>query len=68
MMNEKRIKAMGFIKEWSEEWEMTIKEAVYTLVFSFYEVSGFRADKLEKELDAKSEEELIEIFCEILSH
>lgn len=65
MMNEKRVMRMEQIKEWAEEWGLSIKDAVYDLVFDFYETAGFRTDVLEKELSSKSEAELIEMFCTI---
>lgn len=65
MMNEKRVMRMEQIKEWAEEWGLSIKDAVYDLVFDFYETTGFRTDVLEKELSSKSEAELIEMFCAI---
>lgn len=65
MMNEKRVMRMEQIKEWAEEWGLSIKEAVYDLVFDFYETAGFWTDELEKELSSKNEAELIEMFCAI---
>lgn len=65
MMNEKRIARMEEIKEWAEEWGLSMNEAVYELIFSFYENAGFQTDVLANELSTKSEAELIEIFCRI---
>ena len=60
-----REKRMEFINDVAEDLGITIKDAAYELVFNFYDAAGFRRDELEKELDAKSEDELIEMFCEI---
>ena len=62
MMNEKRVMRMEQIKEWAEEWGLSIKEAVYDLVFDFYETAGFWTDELEKELSSKNEAELIVVL------
>ncbi len=63
MMNAKRVMRMEIIKAWAEEWGLTMMEAAYDLIFSFYETAGFATDELEKELSTKSEAELIEMFC-----
>ncbi len=63
MMNAKRVMRMEIIKAWTEEWGLTMMEAAYDLIFSFYETAGFTTDELEKELSTKSEVELIEMFC-----
>lgn len=65
MMNEKAIERMNEIIEWSEEYRMSIYDAVYEMVFTFYETAGFDVDELEKELSSKSESELIEMYCNI---
>lgn len=65
MMNEKRVMRMEQITEWAEEWGLSMKEAVYDLVFDFYENAGFQTEVLENELNEKSETELIEMFCGI---
>ena len=65
MMNEKAIERMNEIIEWSEEYRMSIYDAVYEMVFTFYETAGFDVEELEKELSAKSEPELIEMYCNI---
>jgi len=65
MMNEKRVMRMEQIIEWAEEWGLSMKEAVYDLVFDFYENAGFQTEVLENELNEKSEAELIEMFCGI---
>ena len=65
MMNEKRVMRMEEIKEWAEMWGLSMKEAVYELIFSFYENAGFQTDVLANELSTKSEAELIEMFCAI---
>ena len=67
MMNEKAIERMNEIIEWSEEYRMSIYDAVYEMVFTFYETAGFDVEELEKELRSKSEAELIEMYCNILS-
>jgi hypothetical protein len=65
MMNEKAIERMNEIIEWSEEYRMSIYDAVYEMVFTFYETAGFDVEELEKELRSKSEAELIEMYCNI---
>ena len=65
MMNEKAIERMNEIVEWSEEYGVSIYDAVYEMVFTFYETAGFDVVQLEKELGAKSEAELIEMYCNI---
>ena len=65
MMNEKKIARMEEIKEWAEMWGLSMKEAVYELIFSFYENAGFQTDVLANELSTKSEAELIELYCQI---
>lgn len=65
MMNEKSVMRMEEIKEWAEMWGLSMKEAVYELIFSFYENAGFQTDVLENELSTKSEAELFEMFCTI---
>ena len=64
-MTSKREMRMQEIMNWAEEFGLTMYEAVYELVFTFYETAGFWTEELEKELQAKSETELIEIFCAI---
>lgn len=53
------------LAKWAKENAMTQYEAVYELIFTFYETAGFKADLLEEELNSKSEEELYEIFLMI---
>ena len=65
MMNEKAIERMNEIAEWSDTYNVTIYDAVYEMVFTFYETAGFDVVQLEKELGAKSEAELIEMYCNI---
>ena len=65
MMNEKAIERMNEIIEWSEEYRMSIYDAVYEMVFTFYETAGFDVVQLEKELSVKSEAELIKMYCNI---
>ena len=48
MMNEKAIERMNEIIEWSEEYRMSIYDAVYEMVFTFYETAGFDVEELEK--------------------
>lgn len=65
MMTSKREMRMQEIMDWAEEFDLSVYEAVCELVFNFYETAGFWTDELEKELQTKSEAELIEIFCAI---
>lgn len=65
MMNEKAIERMNEIAEWSDTYNVTIYDAVYEMVFTFFETAGFDVDELEKELSSKSEAELIELYCQI---
>ena len=65
MMNEKAIMRMNEIVEWSEEYGLSIYDAVYERVFAFYEIAGFDVEELEKELSSKCEAELIEMYCNI---
>lgn len=65
MMNEKAIARMNEIIEWSEEYGLTVYEAVYEMLSLHFETAGFWADELEKELSTKSEAELIEMYCQI---
>lgn len=65
MMNEKKIARMNEIAEWVEMFGVSVYDAVYEMVFTFYETAGFWADELEKELSTKSEAELIEMYCQI---
>jgi len=65
MMNEKAIERMNEIIEWSEEYKMPVYDAVYELLFLYYETAGFWSDILETELSTKSEPELIEMYCQI---
>ena len=44
MMNEKAIERMNEIIEWAEEYRMSIYDAVYEMVFTFYETAGFDVD------------------------
>lgn len=65
MMNEKAIARMNEIVEWSEEYGVSIYDAVYEMVFTFFETAGFDVDELEKELSAMSEAELIRLHCSL---
>ena len=65
MMNEKAIERMNEIAEWSDTYNVSIYDAVYEMVFTFYETAGFDVEELEKELSSKSEAELIELYCQI---
>ena len=65
MMNEKAIARMNEIVEWSEEYGVSIYDAVYEMVFTFFETAGFDVDELEKELRAMSEAELIRLHCSL---
>ena len=65
MMNEKRVMRMNEIVEWSEEYVLTVHEAVYEMLTLYYETAGFWTDELEAELSTKSEAELIELYCQI---
>ena len=65
MMNEKAIERMNEIVEWSEEYEMPVYDAVYELLFLYYETAGFWSDVLDTELSSKSEPELIEMYCSL---
>ena len=65
MKNEKAIERMNEIIEWSEEYKMPVYDAVYELLFLYYETAGFWSDILETELSTKSEPELIEMYCQI---
>ena len=65
MMNEKKIARMEEIKEWAKEYGVSVYDAVYEMVFTFFETAGFWTDELEKELSSKNETELIELYCQI---
>lgn len=65
MKNEKAIERMNEIIEWSEEYKMPVYDAVYELLFLYYETAGFWSDVLEAELNTKSEPELIEMYCNL---
>ena len=65
MMKERAIERMNEIVEWSEEYGVSIYDAVYEMVFTFYETAGFDVDELEKELSAMSEAELIRLHCSL---
>ena len=65
MMNEKAIERMNEIAEWSDTYNVSIYDAVYEMVFTFYETAGFDVEELEKELSVKCEAELIEMYCNI---
>lgn len=65
MKNEKAIERMNEIIEWSEEYKMPVYDAVYELLFLYYETAGFWSDILEVELSTKSEPELIEMYCNL---
>ena len=65
MMNEKAIERMNEIIEWSEEYNVPVYEAVYELLFLYFETAGFWSDVLDTELSIKSEPELIEMYCSL---
>lgn len=65
MMNEKVVERLNELAEWVEEYDVSVYEAVYEMVFTFYETAGFDVEELEKELRSKSEAELIEMYCNI---
>lgn len=65
MATDKRFNKLLEIVIWAKEFGITRYEAVYELVFNFYETAGFWTDELEKELNSKSEEELYEIYLAI---
>ena len=65
MKNEKAIERMNEIIEWSEEYKMPVYDAVYELLFLYYETAGFWSDVLDTELSTKSEPELIEMYCNL---
>lgn len=65
MMNEKAIERMNEIIEWSKEFGVSTYDAVYEMVFTFYETAGFDVEELEKELSAMSETELIKLHCSL---
>ncbi len=65
MKNSKRAKRIAEVNAWAMEQGLTLYEAAYDLVYTFYEAAGFRSDVLAAELDTKSQSELVEMFCEI---
>lgn len=65
MMNEKAIARMNEIIEWSKEFGVSTYDAVYEMVFTFFETAGFDVEELEKELSAMSETELIKLHCSL---
>ena len=65
MMNEKKVMRMNEIMEWCEEYCLTMYEAVYELLFLYYETAGFWSEVLDEELYSKTEAELIELYCQI---
>jgi len=56
---------MEEIKEWAEAHSISVYEAVYELLFLYYETAGFWSEVLDEELYAKTEAELIELYCQI---
>lgn len=62
-MTSKKETRMNEIMNWANEFDLPVYDAAYELVFTFYETAGFWPNELEKELQTKSEAELIELYC-----
>ena len=61
-MNEKR---RAELAEMMEKSGVTAREVVLDLLFMYYEAAGFRTDELENELNAKTDEELVALYCDL---
>ena len=64
-LRKKHHKRMEEIKEWAEAHNISVYEAVYELLFLYYETAGFWSEVLDEELYSKTEAELIELYCQI---
>lgn len=65
MLYTKEMKRKNELVKLAEEWNRTIYEVMYELVFEFYLSAGFWKEELEEELSSLSEAELLKVYCNI---
>lgn len=61
----KRTERISELTQITQEWECSIYEAAYGLLFDFYETAGFAQEPLAAELSAMTQNQIIEAYLNI---
>lgn len=65
MTTTKREERIAELNETMQELEMTQRETLFAILFDFYEAAGFAENPLSDELEAMSDDELMEAYLNI---
>ena len=65
MTTTKREERIAELNELMQELEMTQRETLFAILSDFYEAAGFAEDPLSAELEAMSDDDLMEAYLNI---
>lgn len=64
-MNNKRTARLRVAEERAKAWGCTPAEAVCDFLYQFYETVGFDRQHIEEEFSSMTDEELLEVYCNL---
>lgn len=64
-MTAKRTEKLSALSMLMKEWNLPKKDTLYGILFDFYDAAGFSKETLAAELDAMSEDELLQTYLNL---